>query len=267
MNSSWILRPKPKPKARLQLFCFPYAAAGASARASWRDLTPPEVEICAVQLPGRETRLRENPFVRLPVLVQALRESLRPYLHEPFALFGHSIRTLISFELARGLRRTLWRWFRRRAKKASGASFFPAPPPGVAVSTTDLQARIDQWINFKSAAAAEPGAKAAALPARPELGVDCVAPRNEAEQTIVGIWQELLRIKPMGLHDNFFEVGGQSLLPTQVAARMRAALKTDLTLRRFFEEPTVAELAQAILQEKNGLSSAKLQESAPIASV
>ena len=98
----------------------------------------------------------------------------------------------------------------------------PAAPRGVAVSTTDLQARIDQWINFKSAAAAEPGANAAALHARPELGVDCVAPRNETEQTIAGIWQELLGIEPIGVHDNFFELGGQSLLATEVVARVRA---------------------------------------------
>jgi phthiocerol/phenolphthiocerol synthesis type-I polyketide synthase E len=93
------------------------------------------------------------------------------------------------------------------------------------------------------------------------------APRNETEQTIAGIWQELLGIEPIGVHDNFFELGGQSLLATQVVARVRTALKTDLPLRRFFEEPTVAELAHAILPEKNGQSSTKLQESAAIATV
>jgi len=214
---------------------------------------PPEVELCAVQLPGRESRLREKPFVRLPPLVRAVRESLRPYLHKPFAFFGHSMGALISFELARELRRT--------------RIVSPAAPRGVAVSTTNLQASIDQWINFKSAAAAEPGANAAALHARPELGVDCIAPRNETEQTIAGIWQELLGIEPIGVHDNFFELGGQSLLATQVVARVRTALKTDLPLRRFFEEPTVAELAHAILPEKNGQLRAKRQESAAIAGV
>jgi len=119
-------------------------------------------------------------------------------------------------------------------------------PRRVAVSTTDLQTRIDQWINFKSeAGAAGSGGQAASLHARPELGVDCVAPRNETEQTIAGIWQELLGIEPIGVHDNFFELGGQSLLATQVVARVRAALQTELPLRRFFEGPTVAELALA----------------------
>ena len=267
MNSSWILRSKPKPKAHLRFFCFPYAGAGASAFASWADLMPPEVEHCAVQLPGRETRLREKPFSRLPPLVRALRESLRPYLHKPFAFFGHIMGPLISFELAREFRRTLWRWFRRRAWKPSGASF-PRPLRAAWPSQRPISKRASTSGSiFKSAAAAEPGAKAAALHARPELGVDCVAPRNETEQTIAGIWQELLSIEPIGVHDNFFELGGQSLLATQVVARVRTALKTDLPLRRFFEEPTVAELAHAILPEKNGQSSAKPQESAAIASV
>ena len=78
--------------------------------------------------------------------------------------------------------------------------------------------------NFKSAAAVEPEAQAATLHARPKLGVDCVAPRNETEQTIADIWQELLGIEPIGVHGNFFELGGESLLPTQVVARVRTAL-------------------------------------------
>ena len=121
-----------------------------------------------------------------------------------------------------------------------------ATPRPVAVSTTDLQARIDRWINFKSVAAAETAATVA-LHARPELSVRFVAARSETEQTIAQIWQELLGIEPIGVHDNFFELGGQSLLATQVVARVRAALQTHLPLRRFFEGPTIAELATAML--------------------
>jgi acyl transferase domain-containing protein len=128
-----------------------------------------------------------------------------------------------------------------------------AAPRLLAVSTTDLQARIDQWINFKSAAAAEPGANVA-LHARPDLGVEFIAARDETEQMIARIWQELLGIEPIGIHDNFFELGGQSLLATQVVARVRAALQTDLPLRRFFEGPTVAELALAVAPEAKQLA-------------
>jgi acyl transferase domain-containing protein len=128
-----------------------------------------------------------------------------------------------------------------------------AGPRSVAVSTTDLQARIDEWVNFKSAAASEPGATVA-LHARPELGVEFVAARNETEQIIARIWQELLGIESIGVHDNFFELGGQSLLATQVVARVRTAFQTDLPLRRFFEGPTVAELALAVAPEATQLA-------------
>ena len=64
------------------------------------------VEVCAVQFPGREARIAESPVDDLRQLVPLLREGLEPYLDRPFAFFGHSIGALVSFELARELRRT-----------------------------------------------------------------------------------------------------------------------------------------------------------------
>jgi acyl carrier protein len=119
-----------------------------------------------------------------------------------------------------------------------------AAPGRVVVSTTSLQARLDQWINFKTAASPPPNA--AALHPRPELATEYVSPRDEAEAAIVAIWQELLGIAQIGVHDNFFELGGQSLLATQLVARVREAFKSDLPLREFFQGPTVNELALAI---------------------
>ena len=58
-----------------------------------------------MQLPGRENRLRDLPFGRLSPLVQVLEQALRPYLDKPFFFFGHSMGSLVSFELARQLRR------------------------------------------------------------------------------------------------------------------------------------------------------------------
>jgi medium-chain acyl-[acyl-carrier-protein] hydrolase len=66
---------------------------------------PDTVEVCPVQLPGREMRLTEAPFKRLPGLVRAVTQALLPYLEKPFAFFGHSMGALVSFELARQLRR------------------------------------------------------------------------------------------------------------------------------------------------------------------
>jgi medium-chain acyl-[acyl-carrier-protein] hydrolase len=103
--SSWIEYLKPNPQAHLRLFCFPYAGGGASIFRTWANDVPTGVEVCPVQLPGRENRLIERPFTRLSSLVQALAQAISPYLDMPFAFFGHSMGALISFELARELRK------------------------------------------------------------------------------------------------------------------------------------------------------------------
>jgi medium-chain acyl-[acyl-carrier-protein] hydrolase len=66
--------------------------------------TLPTVDVCAVQLPGRENRLREPAYTRFGDLMDATFRVLRPHLDMPFALFGHSMGALIAFELARRLR-------------------------------------------------------------------------------------------------------------------------------------------------------------------
>ena len=100
----WVRCPNPNPQADFRLFCFPYAGGGASIFRKWSDSLPPYVEVCPIQLPGREDRLKEAPFTHISPLVQTLTQVLRPYLSIPFAFFGHSMGALISFELARQLR-------------------------------------------------------------------------------------------------------------------------------------------------------------------
>lgn len=102
--NSWIRCPNPNPQASFRLFCFPYAGGGASIFRTWSDSLPPYIEVCPIQLPGRENRLKEAPFTDISPLVQTLAQVLRPYLNIPFAFFGHSMGALISFELARQLR-------------------------------------------------------------------------------------------------------------------------------------------------------------------
>jgi medium-chain acyl-[acyl-carrier-protein] hydrolase len=100
----WLYRHKPNPKAKLRLFCFSYPGGGAHTYRAWADTFSEDVEICAVQLPGRGSRLQEAPFTRLQPMVEALALVLAPYLDLPFAFFGHSMGALIGFELARWLR-------------------------------------------------------------------------------------------------------------------------------------------------------------------
>lgn len=101
----WITPLRRNPQARFRLFCFPYAGAGASIFRTWLEDVPAEIEICPIQLPGRENRIKETPFTRLSPLIQTLAPLLRPYLDIPFAFFGHSLGALLCFELAREFRK------------------------------------------------------------------------------------------------------------------------------------------------------------------
>lgn len=100
-----IFKFKQNPQAQMRLFCFSYAGGGASVfRTWWKDL-PSQIEVCPVQLPGRENRINETPFDEFASLIQAVMRYLRPELTMPFAFFGHSMGALVSFEIARQLRR------------------------------------------------------------------------------------------------------------------------------------------------------------------
>jgi acyl-coenzyme A synthetase/AMP-(fatty) acid ligase/acyl carrier protein len=77
---------------------------------------------------------------------------------------------------------------------------------------------------------------------------DYVGPRNCTEETLCRLWQEVLRRERVGIHDNFFKIGGHSLMAVQLATRIREGFKLDIPLQRMFELPTIAQLAEAIDQ-------------------
>jgi medium-chain acyl-[acyl-carrier-protein] hydrolase len=103
VTSAWLHRFEARPDAAVRLFCFPSAGTGAATYRPWASLMPRHVEVCAVQLPGRENRLREPAFTSLTAMLEALRGALRPQIDRPFAFFGHSMGALVAFELARAL--------------------------------------------------------------------------------------------------------------------------------------------------------------------
>ncbi|BCL84581.1 non-ribosomal peptide synthetase [Ktedonobacteria bacterium brp13] len=95
-----------------------------------------------------------------------------------------------------------------------------------------------------------------ALPV-PEQGLsrlEYVAPRSPLEEQLAQIWAEVLAVGPIGVLDNFFEIGGHSLKATQIISRARQLLGVKVSLRNFFEDPTVAGLAgtfeRAMQQQK-----------------
>jgi amino acid adenylation domain-containing protein len=76
------------------------------------------------------------------------------------------------------------------------------------------------------------------------------APRSPTEKTLVSIWEEVLGVSQVGIYDNFFDLGGHSLLATQVLSRIREALRREIPLSMIFNEPTIAQISQAIDQEQ-----------------
>ncbi len=73
-------------------------------------------------------------------------------------------------------------------------------------------------------------------------------PRTSTEKRLLSIWSEVLGLEGIGIHDNFFELGGHSLNATQVQSRVEQTFATRLPLRRLFEHPTVAQLANVVAE-------------------
>jgi acyl-CoA synthetase (AMP-forming)/AMP-acid ligase II len=75
-------------------------------------------------------------------------------------------------------------------------------------------------------------------------------PRNELERTLVEIWKQVLGVAEVGIHDDFFELGGDSITATQAAARLHDALNVDVTVAAFFDHPTISSLSETMQAAK-----------------
>ena len=126
----------------------------------------------------------------------------------------------------------------------------------VVISTTDLPARIDGALGR-----AEPEERGD-LKARPmDLPQEYLAPRNEVEEEVAAIWSEVLGVDRVGVEDNYFDLGGNSLLATQLVSRLRGRFQVELALQSFFEGATVANVAKSIdLARWAGEQQAQAQE-------
>jgi medium-chain acyl-[acyl-carrier-protein] hydrolase len=104
-GNSWISRRNPNLHAKQRLICVPYAGGGTAVFSEWSQKLGNDVEVCCIQLPGRENRFRERPFELMTELVPAVAEGIRDFLDKEFSLYGHSLGALIAFELVRYFRR------------------------------------------------------------------------------------------------------------------------------------------------------------------
>jgi amino acid adenylation domain-containing protein len=92
-----------------------------------------------------------------------------------------------------------------------------------------------------------------------------VPPRTPAEQTLASIWSELLGLVRVGIHDNFFESGGHSLVATQLISRVREKFQVEVTLRQLFERPTIELFATAIEEAQHGKAALQTPAIVPVA--
>lgn len=115
--------------------------------------------------------------------------------------------------------------------------------PQVVVSSMDLPAL--QRAAGQTQAEATPGATDFE---RPNLGVDYVAPETDIEKTLAGFWSDLLGVKNIGTEDNFFDLGGHSLIAVRLFRMIKAAYAVDFPISVLFEAPTIAQCA-ALIEE------------------
>ena len=130
--------------------------------------------------------------------------------------------------------------------------------PQVVVSVRDVAAVLARMASLTGVRAAEHmqllgsggvgtgGARAGRRGARAPY----VGPRTALEATVRDLFQDMLGVEQVGIHDNFFDLGGNSLVATQLISRLREVFEVEITLRALFEAPTVAELGVAVVREQ-----------------
>lgn len=119
--------------------------------------------------------------------------------------------------------------------------------PQVVVSTKDLATTIDKHA-FYTEIAIDKESSSNRVYSRQLEESTYVAPRNEVEETVASIWQEVLGIEKIGVKDNFIDLGGHSLLAAQLISRMREAFQVDLPLQALFDRPTVEQMSELIFE-------------------
>jgi len=121
----------------------------------------------------------------------------------------------------------------------------------VTIATNPPLARREQILQQKKNIASGPvSSTEERLYERPNLSNPYLAPRNEYEQSVAQTWQKCLGIKQVGVEDNFFDLGGHSLLGAQLTLELQNTFKVKVDIALLFAHPTVAQLSQALLDKQ-----------------
>jgi NAD(P)-dependent dehydrogenase (short-subunit alcohol dehydrogenase family) len=174
---------------------------------------------------------------------------------DTWAEVGMAVNTAVPEELAAARKETLRHAIRPEEGVRAFERIVNSEFPQVVISTTDWTGRQER-ARTASLTAEQTDAESSASPtpqaerhARPELENEYVAPTNEIEAALVEYYQDEMGIAPVGVEDNFFALGGHSLIMMRLAARVREGMDVELTLQDFFEHPTVAQIGHVILEK------------------
>jgi surfactin synthase thioesterase subunit len=99
----WLVAVAPRVSPRMRLFCFPFAGGGSAVFHRWGSRLHPDIEVFAVEAPGRLGRIREAPISEIVAFVEGVLAEMRNLLDRPFAFFGHCLGGLTAYETARRL--------------------------------------------------------------------------------------------------------------------------------------------------------------------
>ncbi len=103
-KNPWFITAKPVSNPSLRLFCFCHAGGSATVFHQWHQRLPSDIEVCAIQYPGRGHRISEALIDDYDQMVESITEGIQSKLNQPFAFFGHSMGAMLSFGVARRLR-------------------------------------------------------------------------------------------------------------------------------------------------------------------
>lgn len=170
---NWFVVPRPQPHAAARLFCLPYAGAGASAYRRWPAAVGADIEVVAVQPPGRENRVAEDAAFDLAVLADAVAGQVTAD-DRPYALYGHSLGGWDAYEITRHLHRTGRRLPVKLYTGGCRAPHIPVTGTFAGLSTLDDDALVER--------VAEGGGLHPAILAEPEL-LELILPALRADFT------------------------------------------------------------------------------------
>jgi surfactin synthase thioesterase subunit len=110
LSTPWIFEPTPISEPAIRIFCVPYAGGSASAYREWSKYVSPRVQLCPIELPGHGSRWNDPLRTEMTGLVADLVESIEPLLDRPYAVFGHSMGSVIALNLASTLEQSSLEW-------------------------------------------------------------------------------------------------------------------------------------------------------------